>query len=161
MFLRFKKWEGCGLLDCTRAVLRLLTFPLSCHLCRTSTANFRSQWALPGFNCQLPGSVRSRTSTASSRCQRALPDLHRHIDCQKMCQIEGQKICQRECQKRCQIECEIERVLSAYVYIYIQYLFLCLVTDRLHACTFAFEYLASQTEKYATCRIGYSCQPFS
>ena len=45
---------------------------------RTSTASSRSQWALPGLNCELQIAVGTAgPQTATSRSQWALPDLNR------------------------------------------------------------------------------------
>ena len=59
---------------------------LSGH-CRTSSANSRSQWALPDRNHELRISV----GTAAPQHQ---------IECQNRCQKERQNRCQIECQNR-------------------------------------------------------------
>ena len=73
----------------------------------TSIASFRSQWASPDLNRQLP----TATGTAGSQLPARMSEEYARknvcqIDSQNICQVQCLNICQLACQSICQIECQ-------------------------------------------------------
>ena len=84
-----------------------LRVPDSSGHCRTSIANSRSQWTLPGVNRKLQISVGmpERLSKSNQNKRQTTCCIECHIDCDMGCEIEYRNICQTGCQKKCQFVC--------------------------------------------------------